>query len=228
MNTSHRRRVLVCDGHLLVAEALQCLLGPEFDPAGVVGDGLALIEAARTLRPDVVVADVTLPILDGIEALARLRQSGDDVPVVFLTMVAEAAVARRALAAGASGFVLKQSPAGELVSAIHAALEGRIYVTPRLAGQMLGPRIRGRRARRNPNVSLTPRQRDVLRLLAEGCSTKQIATSLSIKVRTVHFHKYEMMEALRLRSGAALIQFAVRQGLIGLGVEENVPATLTH
>jgi DNA-binding NarL/FixJ family response regulator len=197
-----------------VAEALQCLLAPEFDPVGVVGDVVELVEAAGRLRPDVVVAGTSIPGLDGIDALVRLQEGGNHVPVVFLTMHADAALARRALEAGASGYVLKQSATAELVLAIRAALAGRSYVTPRLAGDVrklvnarLG--IAG-----NAVASLTPRQREVLQLLAGGYSARRVASRLSISVSTVNFHKYQIMDVLHLRSNAALIQLALRSGLV--------------
>ena len=137
MSAPRRPRVLLADDHLMVAEALKSLLAPEFDLVGVVEDGRALVEAAGTLRPDVIVADITMPHLNGIDALVQLRQRGDRVPVVFLTMHRDASFARRALDAGASGFVLKHSAPAELVSAIRAALEGKTYLTPQLAGEVL-------------------------------------------------------------------------------------------
>ncbi len=149
MRPPHRPRVLLADDHLLVAEALRSLLAPEFDLVGVVEDGRALVEAAGTLRPDVIVADITMPHLNGIDALVRLRQGGNRVPVVFLTMHRDATFARRALEAGASGFVLKHSASVELIAAIRAALEGKTYLTPQLAGEVLeamkqGPEQAGR------------------------------------------------------------------------------------
>ncbi len=216
MNPARRPRVLLCDDHLLVAEALKSLLAPEFDLVGVVEDGRAMVEAAGTLRPDVIVADVTMPHLNGIDALAQLRQAGDRVPVVFLTMHRDVSFARRALEAGASGFVLKHSAPTELVSAIRAALEGHTYITPQLAGEVLESLKQGPQTASDPVVSLTPRQREVLQLLAEGRSAKEIASSLSISVRTVEFHKYQLMETLGLHTNAELTHFAIKHGLVEL------------
>jgi DNA-binding NarL/FixJ family response regulator len=199
-----------------VAEALKSLLAPEFDLVGVVEDGRAMVEAAGRLRPDVIVADVTMPRLNGIDALAQLRQAGDRVPVVFLTMHRDVSFARRALEAGASGFVLKHSAPTELVSAIRAALDGRTYLTPQLAGDVLASMRQGPEKASDPVVSLTPRQREVLQLLAEGRSAKEIASSLSISTRTVEFHKYQMMETLGLHTNAELTHFAIKHGLIEL------------
>jgi DNA-binding NarL/FixJ family response regulator len=211
-----RPRVLVCDDHLIVAEALKSLLAAEFDLVGVVEDGRALIDAAAALRPDVIVADVTMPHLNGIDALVQLRQRGDRTPVVFLTMHRDVTFARRALEAGASGFVLKHSAPAELVMAIRSALEGRTYLTPQIAGEVLESMKQGADSAADPFVSLTPRQREILQLVAEGCSAKEIASTLSISARTVEFHKYQLMETLGLHTNAELIHFAIKHGLVPL------------
>jgi DNA-binding NarL/FixJ family response regulator len=208
--------VLLADDHLLVAEALKSLLTPEFDLVAVVEDGYALVEAAGRLRPDVIVADVTMPRLNGIDALVRLRQGGDQVPVVFLTMHRDVTFARRALEAGASGFVLKHSAPAELIAALRAALQGKTYLTPQLAGEVLEAMKKGPDRAADPIASITPRQREVLHLLAEGRSAKEIASSLAISARTVEFHKYQMMEALGLHTNAELIHFAIKHGLVEL------------
>lgn len=216
MSVPHRPRVLLADDHLLVAEALKSLLAPEFALIGVVEDGRALVEAAARLRPDVIVADVTMPHLNGIDALIQLRQGGDQVPVVFLTMHRDVTFARRALEAGASGFVLKYSAPAELVTAIRAALLGKTYLTPQLAGEVLEAMKQAPNRAADPIASVTPRQREVLQLLAEGHSAKEIAASLSISARTVEFHKYQLMETLGLRTNAELIHFAIKHGLVEL------------
>jgi len=216
MSPPYRPRVLLADDHLLVAEALKSLLTPEFDLVAVVEDGYALVEAAGRLRPDVIVADVTMPRLNGIDALVRLRQGGDQVPVVFLTMHRDVTFARRALEAGASGFVLKHSAPAELIAALRAALQGKTYLTPQLAGEVLEAMKKGPDRAADPIASITPRQREVLHLLAEGRSAKEIASSLAISARTVEFHKYQMMEALGLHTNAELIHFAIKHGLVEL------------
>jgi DNA-binding NarL/FixJ family response regulator len=208
--------VLLADDHLMVAEALKSLLSPEFDLVGVVEDGRALLEAAGRLRPDVIVADVTMPHLNGIDALVRLRQDGDRTPVVFLTMHRDVSFARRALEAGASGFVLKHSAPVELIAAIRAALQGKTYLTPQLTGEVLQAMKEGPEQVGEPIDSLTPRQREVLQLLAEGRSAKEIASSLEISTRTVEFHKYQAMETLGLHTNAELIHFAIKHGLVEL------------
>jgi DNA-binding NarL/FixJ family response regulator len=214
MIAPRRPRVLLADDHLMVAEALKSLLAPEFDLVGVVEDGRALVEAAGTLRPDVIVADVTMPHLNGIDALVQLRLRGDPVPVVFLTMHRDASFARRALDAGASGFVLKHSAPAELVSAIRAALEGKTYLTPQLAGEVLESMKQRPQQNGDSLGALTPRQREILQLVAEGQSAKQIASMLDISPRTVEFHKYQAMEALGLHTNAELVHFAIKHGLV--------------
>jgi DNA-binding NarL/FixJ family response regulator len=207
-----RPRVLLADDHRIVAEGLKHLLSAEFELVGMVEDGRSLVEAARTLRPDVIVADIAMPHMGGLEALAELKREDPGVRVVFLTMHAETAYARRALAEGALGFVVKHSAPAELVLAVRSALQGTIYVTPALAGELLRPR--GREARQEPGRALTLRQREILQLLAAGRSAKEIAALLGISPRTVEFHKYRMMEALGLHNSSELIHFAITHGIV--------------
>ncbi len=216
MSPVQRPRVLIADDHLLVAEALKSLLEPEFELVDVVEDGYALVEAVQRLRPDVVVADVTMPRLNGIDALIRLRKDGCMVPVVFLTMHRDVTYARRALEAGASGFVLKHAASAELIIAIRAALDGNTYLTPLLTVEVLDAMKEGPERGDDPVRSLTPRQREVLQLLAEGRSAKEIGASLSISSRTVEFHKYQMMETLGIHTNAELVHFAIKSGLTEL------------
>jgi DNA-binding NarL/FixJ family response regulator len=173
-----------------------------------------LTEAAHRLHPDVIVADITMPHLNGIDALLKLREGGDHVPVVFLTMHRDVTFARRALEAGASGFVLKHSASTELIAAVRAALAGQTYLTPQIAGEVLEAMQRGPGQTVDPAAALTLRQREILQLFAEGRSAKQIASSLSISTRTVEFHKYQMMETLGLHTNAELIHFAIKNGLV--------------
>ena len=211
-----RPRVLLADDHRLVAEGVKTLLTQHFDLVGVVEDGRALLTAAAELRPDVIVADIGMPVLNGIDALAQLRRGGDRVPVVFLTMHREVGYARRALEAGAAGYVLKHSAPTELVAAIRAALEGRKYLTPALAGEILESYKQEPTSSSDPSASLTARQREILQLLAEGHSAKQIGSQLTISARTVEFHKYQMMEVLGIHSNADLIHFAIKHGFVEL------------
>lgn len=204
-------RVLLADDHRMVAEGLKGLLADEFELVGIVEDGRALVASARELRPDVIVADISMPQLNGIDALAFLKRDNPDVRVVFLTMHRDAAYARRALEAGASGFVLKHSAPAELVLALRAALQGRTFITPDLAAEVFRT---AQQKDSNPLASLTPRQREILQLLAEGKSAKEIATTLVLSTRTVEFHKYALMDTLGLENSAELIRFAIKHGLI--------------
>jgi DNA-binding NarL/FixJ family response regulator len=214
MDQPERPRVLLADDHRLVAEGLKSLLTPEFELVGVVEDGLDLLEEAKKLRPDVIVADITMPHLNGIEAIERLRKHDKEVRVVVLTMHQELSYARRALDAGALGYVLKHSAPAELVTAIRSALEGKTYVTPALAGELLRDIRREPDGAGDPVASLTPRQRQVLQMLAEGRSAKEIGGALDISPRTVEFHKYQMMETLGLYTSADLIHFAIKHGIV--------------
>ena len=213
-NPSKRARVLLADDHRIVAEGLKSLLSPEFELVGVVEDGRALVEAAERLRPDVIVADITMPHLNGIDALAQLKERNEQVRVVVLTMHQEVAYVRRALDAGALGYVLKHSAPTELIAAVRAALDGKTYVTPALAGELLEDMKRGPETASDPVASLTPRQRQILQLLAEGQSAKEIGETLGISPRTVEFHKYQMMETLGLYANAELIHFAIKHGIV--------------
>ena len=211
-----RPRVLLADDHRLVAEGLKSLLSSEFELLDVVEDGRALIAAAKKLQPDVIVADVTMPHLNGIEAFVQLKKDHPGVKVVFLTMHQDVAYARRALEAGASGFVLKHSAPAELVTAIRAALNGQTYVTPALAGQVFQAVRHVPQEASDPAAKLTPRQREILQLFAEGRSAKEIAEILAISARTVEFHKYQMMETLDLHHSAELIHFAIKHGIVAI------------
>jgi DNA-binding NarL/FixJ family response regulator len=206
-------RVLLADDHRIFTEALKALLADEFELAGVVEDGRALVEAARALRPDVIVADISMPVQNGIDALAELKQQDPDVRVVFLTMHRNVAYARRALELGAAGFVLKHSASAELVMAVHAALQGRTFVTPDLAADLISAAGPGAQRTADP-AALTPRQRDVLQLLAGGKSIKEIAAMLGLSPRTVEDHKYRMMETLGLENNVELVRFALEHGLV--------------
>ena len=208
-----RPRVLLADDHRLVAEGLKSLLSAEFELVGVVEDGRAMIEAARKLRPDVIVADITMPHLNGIDALGQLKRDELEVPVVFLTMHPEVAYARRALEAGALGYVLKHAAPAELISAIRAALDGKTYVSPAVAGEVLRVMNGKPDEAGDPVASLTPRQREILQLLAEGRSAKEIGDTLAISARTVEFHKYQMMQTLNVQTSAELIHFAIKHGI---------------
>jgi DNA-binding NarL/FixJ family response regulator len=160
--------------------------------------------------------DITMPHLNGLDAVGPLKKDNPQVKIVFLTMHQEVAYARRALEAGAAGFVLKHSAPAELVTAIRAALDGKTYLTPALAGDVLEALRQGKDAGADLEGHLTPRQREILQLLAEGRSAKEIAGTLGISSRTVEFHKYQMMESLHLHSSAELIHYAIKQGIVAI------------
>jgi DNA-binding NarL/FixJ family response regulator len=211
-----RPRVLLADDHRMVAEGLKGLLIPAFELVDVVEDGRALVAAAKKLRPDVIVADITMPHLNGLDALSQLKKDNPSVKVVFLTMHKDVAYARRALESGGSGFVVKHSAPAELVDAIQAALDGKTYLTPALTGEVLQAVKRDPEKARNPVALLSPRQREILQLLAEGRSAKEIGAALDISVRTVEFHKYQMMESLGLHASAELVHFAIKHGIVAI------------
>jgi DNA-binding NarL/FixJ family response regulator len=208
-----RVRVLLADDHRIVAEGLKSLLVVEFDLLAVVQDGQAMVEAAKTLRPDVIVADVTMPHLNGIEALEEVKKFDSGVRVVFLTMHRDVAYARRALNAGAFGYVLKDSAPEELVLAVRAAAQGHVFITPTLAGEVLQTKKPGEA--HDLVATLTLRQREILRLLVDGLTAQEIGSKLHISTRTVEDHKYRMTESLKLKSIAELIHFAIKHGIVG-------------
>jgi DNA-binding NarL/FixJ family response regulator len=211
-----RPRVLLADDHRILAEGLCGLLEPEFEVVGVVADGRELVAAAKEHRPDVIVADVTMPSLNGIEAAGQLRDGGVAAKVVFLTMHRDVAYARRALEAGAAGYVLKHSAAIELVTAVREALRGQTYVTPMIAGELLESYREGGSRPHHPAHQLTARQREVLQLFAEGRSAKEVAAVLKISTRTAEVHKARVLAALGLRNTAELVQYAIRNGIISV------------
>ena len=209
----NRPRVLLADDHRMVSEGLKSLLADEFELIGVVEDGRAMVAAAKRLHPDVIVSDITMPHLNGIDAMARLKKDNPDIKVVFLSMHQNAAYAQRALKAGALGFVLKHSAPAELVMAMRAAMKGKTFISPALAGEVLQAVEKGQ-GTTELSESVTPRQREILQLLAAGQSAKEIAAILAISARTVEFHKYQMMEAHGLHSSAELVHFAIKHGIV--------------
>jgi DNA-binding NarL/FixJ family response regulator len=209
----NRPRVLLADDHYVVAEGLRKLLEPHFDVLEIVSDGRELVAAAERLAPDVVVLDISMPSLNGIEAARQLRAVNCQAKVVFLTMHREVTYAVRALEAGSSGFVLKHSAVSELVTAIQEALKGGTYITPQIAGDLLDSVRHGAPHGVRGLDELTQRQREVLQLVVEGRSAKQIATILHISRRTAEFHKPRLMETLGVQNTAELIQYAIRNGV---------------
>ena len=205
-----RATVLLADDHPVVAEGLASILRDEFAVVSTVTDGLQLVEAARRLRPDVIVTDLTMPRMSGLEALHRLKPDGLTAKVIVLTIHANAELAVEALHAGAAGFILKDVASTELVDAIRSVLRGNTYLSPEISQDVVRALTQGTTA---SGEKLTLRQRDVLRLLADGRTMKEVAASLGVSPRTVEKHKYQIMEALGLESTAELIRYAVTHGL---------------
>ena len=204
-----RPRILMADDHQMLLDAFKVMLEPDFDIVGSVTDGRALLEEFARLHPDVVVIDVAMPLLNGIDAGRQLKAQRRSVKLIFLTMNPDPDLAGEALRLGASGYVLKSSAAQELKQAIQEALRGRSYITPLITRDVVGSLIQ-----RTPRSELTGRQREVLQLLAEGKSMKEVGAILDLTPRTVAFHKYRMMEQLRLKTTAELVKFAVREGVV--------------
>lgn len=215
--TARRVRVLLADDHTIVLEGLHRVLEPDCEIVGTVRDGRALLAAVENFRPDVLVTEISMPLLNGIDAVRQLRNAGLGVRVVFLTMHAEVSYAVEALEAGGSGFVPKSSSAEELLTAIREAMNGRNYVTPTLSSQVF--EALAKRAAASPEGAsvgfLTDRQREVLRLVAEGKTLKEIGGLLYVSSRTVEFHKYRLMDQLGLHTTGELTQYAVKHGIVG-------------
>jgi len=211
---TRRPRVLLADDHSMIMEGLSAVLEPEFNIVGLAEDGRQLMTLAEQLKPDVIVADISMPLLNGIEAARQLKKTDSRMKFIFLTMHPEADLALEAFRAGASGYVLKSSAAKELRTAIQETLQGRTYVTPRIAKEVLEGLMRQPTEAAEPFEMLTPRQREVLQLLAEGHTSKEIAAILNVSTKTVEFHKGRIKTELGLRSIAELTQFAVKRGIV--------------
>jgi len=207
-------RILLAEDHRIVAEGLRSLLEPEFDLIGIVEDGRALLAAAEKQKPDVIISDISMPLLNGIEAVRQIKKTDKAVKVIFLTMHPDVTYAVSALEVGALGYVLKHSAPSELTLAVRAALKGKTYVTPLLDGEIMLSRAKGSQERREESSHLTKRQREVLQLLAEGCLAKEIASILNISTRTVEYHKYQMMKDVGMKTVADLIRYAIKHKIV--------------
>src|SRR5262245_8921116 len=210
---TNRPKIRLADDHVLVAQALEHLLQSEFDVVGTVSDGRALLKAAGTLVPDVVVVDIGMPLLNGLDAGEQLKALHPGMKIIFLTQNREPRFAVEAFRRHASGYLLKDSAASELTTAIRDALRGKTYISPAIARSMteegsIAP------ADQVTLRDLSAREREVLQLLAEGKSMKEVAAVLEISPRTVEFHKYRIMELLRVKTNAELVQQAIKLGLI--------------
>ena len=211
-----RWKVLIADDHSMVIDGLRSLLEPEFEVVGAVNDGRAVLPEVRKLHPDVVVIDISMPLLNGLDCTRQLHDTGCTAKILILTMHPDATLAREALAAGASGYLLKSSPGSELKEALRDVLQGRTYLSPGVTRD--SDEIMGRMTSIHEDVwaHLTPRQREVLQLLAEGKSHKELADILNISVKTAEYHKYAILEKLGLKTNAELVRYAVRHGIIAV------------
>lgn len=208
-----RPRVLLADDHTLLLDAFEKLLAEECDVVGAVSDGRALIDAATRLRPDIVILDVAMPLMNGIDAARRLKQLQPGVRIVFLTMNEDPDLAAEAFRAGASGYLLKRSAASELLTAIRELMQQRSYVTPLVTSGLVGSMLRERETK-DATDDLTGRQREVVQLIAEGRTMKEVAAIMNITPRTVAFHKYRVMAQLQIKTTAELIQYAIKHHIV--------------
>jgi DNA-binding NarL/FixJ family response regulator len=211
-----RTRILIADDHSMVIDGLRGLLEPEYEVVGAVNDGRAVLPEVQNLKPDVVIIDISMPLLNGLDCTRQLREAGCTAKILILTMHPDATLAQEALAAGASGYLLKSSPGSELKGALREVLQGRTYLSPAVTRDVL--EVMGRMTSIHENVwaHLTPRQREVLQLLAEGKSHKEIASILNISVKTAEYHKYAILGTLGLKTNAELVQYAIRHGIIAV------------
>jgi DNA-binding NarL/FixJ family response regulator len=207
-----KTRIIIADDHTLIVDAFEALLSAECEVLAKVGDGRALVAAAAALHPDLIIVDLGMPLLNGLEAARQIRQRDPAIKLVFVTMNEDADIAAEAVRVGGAAYLLKRSAPSELLTAIREAMKGRFYITPLVAEGMLGSLMKSGRER--PSSQLTPRQREILQLLAEGKSMKEVGSILNVTTRTVAFHKYRIMEQLRIKTSAELVQFAVRQRVV--------------
>jgi DNA-binding NarL/FixJ family response regulator len=206
-----RPRVLLADDHTLLLGAFESLLSPECDVVGTASDGRSLVAEAERLQPDVVILDIAMPLLNGLDAGRQIKQRQKGVKLVFVTMSEDGLLAAEAFRAGASAYLLKRSASHELLAAVREVMQGRSYVTPLATEGLVGSFMD---AGHRKSDDLTPRQRELLQLLAEGHSMKEVATLLSVTPRTVAFHKYKIMKQLNIRSSAELIRFAITHQIV--------------
>jgi DNA-binding NarL/FixJ family response regulator len=210
----NRSRILIADDHTLVAELCKKLLETEFDVAGTVADGRALVHAARELKPDVIVVDVAMPILNGLDAGRQVKEMLPAVKLVFLTMNPDIEIAAEAFRRGAHGYLLKTCAAAELVLAVRDVLRGKSYLSPALSKDTVNFLRNQDKELVNEDERLTDRQREVLQLLAEGKVMKEVSSILHMSTRTVAYHKYRMMEVLGAKSTAELVKYAIKHHIV--------------
>lgn len=210
----HRPRILLADDHALVLEGFRRILEGQYDLVGTVQDGHAILEAARRLQPDIVILDVSMPLLNGIDAAVQVKKLCPKTKIIFVTMHADTEYVRSAFEAGASAYVLKRSAVDELEQAIRAVLAGHSYITPLITKDLLNVFLTQTQGKSGVTSGLTLRQREVLQLLTEGRTAKDIANLLKVSPRTVEFHKGQIMEQLNLQTTADLIKYAITHGIV--------------
>ncbi|NGZ11504.1 MAG: response regulator transcription factor [Nitrospira sp. LK70] len=213
-----RPRILMADDHAIVLAGLRKLVEAEGEVVGMVEDGQSLVEAAQQLRPDIVLLDISMPLLNGLDAARQMSKLVPESKLIFLTMHASPTYATEAFKAGASGYLIKRSAAAELKQAIQAVMQGQHYMTPLITKEVLAATLQSADSQPSKALvsSLTQRQREVLQLVAEGKGTKVIASILNISVKTVEFHKFRIMSELDLHSTAELIKYAIAEGLVSV------------
>jgi DNA-binding NarL/FixJ family response regulator len=211
-----KTRLLIADDHTLVVEGLNRILESEFDLAGSAENGRDLLRLAEELKPDVVLLDISMPLLNGIDTARQLLKTSPHIKVIFVTMHADSDYVAEAFRSGASGYLLKRSAASELVVAINEVMKGRYYVTPLVTREALSPLFGGPAEPRKLATTLTSRQREVLQLVAEGRSVKEIASILKVSSKTVEFHKSALMDRLDIHTTAELTRYAISHGLIAV------------
>ena len=213
MDRKPAARILIADDHKLVADACKGLLEPEFAVVSIVTDGRSLLKSAVALKPDVVLLDIAMPHLNGLDAGELIKQKVPSAKLIFLTMNNSAEVAAEAFRRGASAYVLKQSAADEMLTAMRKVVQGESYLSPLIARETV-TFLLNRTKDKAPDKSITKRQVEILQLLVEGNSMKQVAAALDLKPGTVAFHKYRMMEALGVKTNAELLEYAIKRQMI--------------
>lgn len=208
-----KARIILADDHTLLLDALKSLVEPEFEVVALCSDGRELIKAATELNPAMIVLDIGMPMMNGLNAGHRLKQILPSVKLVYLTMNQDPDMASEAFRLGASAYLLKTSAGSELIRALREVLRGGTYITPLITEGMVGSFVQNLKRRKSAN-QLTLRQKEVLQLLAEGLSMKEAAFILNVSPRTVAFHKYTMMDHLNIRSSAELIEYAMKSSLV--------------